>query len=176
MLEIVEGSLREVPDCAYLLSGLLDHRFSIHLDFSGFHAFWLYCKKLPCRWSRVNWIGPSCRVTLEPFCKLKTFWADCYNLLVLQLATARPITVALSHAGIRTCVVNSRKAPIVSFPRTMPKYQFKVGLRIHCQEDRVKQEDLGSIPAKTKRFSSLLGYKEVGIKWIQSCQIEYWCI
>ena len=35
----------------------------------------------------------------------------------------------------------------------------------------VKQEDLGSIPAQTKCFSSLLGYKEVGIKWIQTQQI-----
>ena len=35
----------------------------------------------------------------------------------------------------------------------------------------VKQEDLGSIPAETKCFSSLLVYDEIGIKWIQTQQI-----
>ena len=35
----------------------------------------------------------------------------------------------------------------------------------------VKKEDLGSIPAEAKCFSSLLGHKEVGIKWIQTGQM-----
>ena len=32
----------------------------------------------------------------------------------------------------------------------------------------VKQKDLGSVAAQAKCFSSLLGYKEVRIKWIQT--------
>ena len=40
----------------------------------------------------------------------------------------------------------------------------------------MKQEDLGSIPAQTKCFSSLLGYKELRIKWIQTRQIVCSCI
>ena len=37
----------------------------------------------------------------------------------------------------------------------------------------MKHEDLGSIPAaQTECFSSLLEYKEVGIKWIQTHGLE----
>ena len=36
----------------------------------------------------------------------------------------------------------------------------------------MKQEDLGSIPAQSECFSSLLEYKEVGITWIQTHGLE----
>ena len=39
-----------------------------------------------------------------------------------------------------------------------------------------KQEDLGSIPAQTKCFFSLVGYKEVGIKWIQTWWVACSCV
>ena len=40
-----------------------------------------------------------------------------------------------------------------------------------CPRSHGKQEDLGLIPAHTKCFYSLLGYKVVGIKWIQTIPI-----
>ena len=59
-----------------------------------------------------------------------------------------------------------------TYETTFPKSESNISTpRSHGLVVRIvaiKQEDLGSIPAQTKWFSSIFGYKEVGIKWIQT--------